>query len=102
MSQHPSILNSIAALTESPDSAYASRSHPGPVIGDSLGRTGLLDKAPAPAPGAVRTFSPWRARLPLGATYAQALAIWRHRLDTRRASNLDRVAAVHAASPAAQ
>ena len=101
MSQHPSILNAVAGLTETPESAYASRSQSGPVTSDGLGRTGDLD-TPAPAPGAVRVFSPWRALLPSGATYSQALAIWRHRLDTRRAANLARIAAVHAACSAAR
>lgn len=35
--------------------------------------------------------------MPLGVSYAQALAMWHHRLDGRRTANLSAIEAVHAA-----
>jgi hypothetical protein len=97
MSQDPSILIPVAGPLDPARDDVSIRPTPSKATSEGLGRTGVLDK-PAPAPGASRVSSPWRALLPVGAAYAQALAIWRHRLDGRRESNLARIEAIHAAS----
>jgi hypothetical protein len=53
MSQDPSILISVAGLTETPESAYASRSHTGQVTSDGLGPSGSPDNS-VEGTGAVR------------------------------------------------